>query len=184
MKEQDIPLLPYSNGQEKPSASAEDDFRKKTDQEPVWLLFLILLFMFGNPLLDTCSFVARIEMYEKEGIVWMYPDIFSFYTGYGWCIVIFCSLVSLYTGYRLGEKREWESIRFARWMFWLTGPLQILLLHAVYCLFFVSISGFGIFGFVLLPMAKSLLWTLGWTTWLGRSQKVREIYKYSERMDD
>ncbi len=122
----------------------------------------------------------RLDMYEKEGIVWMYPDIFRFYTGYGWFVVISCSLASLYTGYVLGERRNRESLRLARWMFWLNGPFQVILLHGVYCLFFVSISGSAIFGFVMLPMAWSLLWALAWTAWQGKSRRVGEICRYRE----
>ena len=171
---------------ENPTASSDGAAREHPENhpdEPVWLIFLILLFMFGNPLFDTCSFLMQLRLYEKVGIVWVFPDIFSFYTGYGWFIVIFSSLVSLYTGYRLGEKREWASIQFARWMFWLIGPLQVLLLQGVYCLFFISVSGYKILGYVLLPMAKSLLWTLAWTTWLGRSRHIRELYGYTEEQD-
>ena len=64
-------------------------------------------------------------------------------------------------------------------MFWLIGPLQVLLLQGVYCLFFISVSGYKILGYVLLPMAKSLLWTLVWTTWLGKSRHIRELYGYT-----
>lgn len=179
MKESDRLPLPEQK-QEISSAAKKNSHRRKTDQEPLWFLFLVLVFMFGNPLLDTCSFIMRLEMYGREGIVWMYPDIFRFYAGYGWFVVISSSLACLYTGCRLNEERSWESILFARWMFWLTGPFQIILLDGVYCLFFVSVSGSVIFEFVMLPMAWSLLWTLAWTVWLGKSQRVREICRYSE----
>ena len=65
-------------------------------------------------------------------------------------------------------------------MFWLNGPFQVILLQGVYCLFFVSISGSAIFGYVMLPMAWSLLWTLVWTAWLGKSRRAGEIFRYSE----
>lgn len=179
MREQDSSPLPEPE-KETPLAGRGNDPGRKTDQEPLWFLYLILQFMFGNPLLDTCSFIMRLDMYEKEGIVWMYPDIFRFYTGYGWFVVISCSLASLYTGYVLGERRNRESLRLARWMFWLNGPFQVILLQGVYCLFFVSISGSAIFGYVMLPMAWSLLWTLVWTAWLGKSRRAGEIFRYSE----
>ena len=91
---------------ESPAASPDDTAQTHPENhpdDPVWLIFLILLFMFGNPLFDTCSFLLQLRLYERVGIVRVFPDIFSFYTGYGWFIVIFSSLVSLYTGYRLGE---------------------------------------------------------------------------------
>ena len=82
-----------------PTAPPDDTIQAHPENrpdEPVWLIFLILLFMFGNPLFDTCSFLMQLRLYERVGIVRVFPDIFSFYTGYGWFIVIFSSLVSIF----------------------------------------------------------------------------------------
>ena len=61
MREQDSPPLPEPE-KETPLAGRGNDPGRKTDQEPLWFLYLILQFMFGNPRLDTCSFIMRLDM--------------------------------------------------------------------------------------------------------------------------
>ncbi|EEO27700.2 hypothetical protein OFAG_00853 [Oxalobacter formigenes HOxBLS] len=155
---------------------------------PGWTRLLVFVFMIGSPAFDILYFASQLHRYENLPFGLALPDSFALYRSLGWSVVILSSLISFLAGLCLWKKRKWSSVRFAKWALWLTGPLYVLVRHILDFFFLFNPSGFYrgpesivpimymLFGYLLLPMAQSLVWAIGWTIYLGKSQRVRQTF--------
>ena len=155
---------------------------------PGWTRLLVFVFMIGSPAFDILYFASLLHRYENLPFGLSLPDSFSLYRSLGWSVVILSSLIGFLAGFCLWKKRTWSSVRFAKWALWLTGPLHVLVMYTLNFFFLFNPSGlhrepeyigatiYMLFGYLLLPIAKSLVWTIGWTIYFGKSQKVGETY--------
>lgn len=183
----DSPDKPVEKHASKHPGSASDA-PAATMPIPGWTRLLVFVFIIGGPAFDILYFASRLHRYEDLPFGLSLPDSFALYRSLGWSVVILSSLISFLAGLCLWKKRKWSSVRFAKWALWLTGPLHVFVMHVLDFFFlfnpsslyrgpeYIGATIYMLFGYLLLPMAKSLVWTIGWTIYFGKSQKVGEIY--------
>ena len=142
-----------------------------------WLRLLVLKLMLIGPVIDFFDMGTLFKDASEQYPVFSFSKHWIPYKISMWCIFLTLAALSISAGYRLLRKHHPQSVKYAIWILWITGPIGMtLFILPVLCL--VGWSHTFIFlKAILADLLKPTITALIWTFYLKHSVRVKNTYR-------
>ena len=139
-----------------------------------WLAYLIVAMMVIGPLFTFVSTNSALTTAEYQNPKIVASDIWQTYKTAVWGVVIIGAGLSFCGGLRLARGRNWNAVKQAISILWLTGPGEVIAL--IMLPFFIVGQIEEINPRIIMNLTSSVIATGIWSAYLANSQRVRATY--------
>lgn len=139
-----------------------------------WLGFLVIGMMFLFPLISAIRInEAFIDAEFKHPNLITAAEWATYKSANWWTFLVSAGLY-FYGGLGLADGIEWQAVTRAKYILWICGPITSITINWIIPSVFFSMD--VPFGIVLTGLFPPLFWTLIWTVYLSKSERVRNTY--------
>jgi len=140
-----------------------------------WLLLLVVGMMVIGPLVNVAQLSAEIRETEIQYPYFVSLGQWNTFKMTFWMTVLITSAMSIYGGWGLIRGRDWSSVRRAKVILWLAGPVAMIIAGMVipFIIFGESDARNPKF---LQELLRSVIVVSIWTAYLSKSKRIRNTY--------
>lgn len=91
-----------------------------------WLAFLVIILMVITPVSGFLGYYLEIQSLGSQDPLLASDPIWAPLQTYAWWSILLLSVLIFIAGYRLWQVHTKQSVRFAIFVFWVIGPLELL----------------------------------------------------------